>query len=182
MPNKDTANTHHFLPMDDMMSEHHHPHPHHPHDSDLKWPNGLSFFTALTGRSDDAKLLFGHEGLASNRPQAHNMMHSSSQMSLCGNAEDDQGSKEEDNAAVGGADAEDHLGLDGHSSKARRTESGNKFKRSFTMPARMATSSSSSSLDQRQNQHHAAAASSQGMEYRSSEAGIYSDIMETFLE
>lgn len=30
-------------------------------ESDIKWPNGLSFFNALTGRSDDAKLLFNAE-------------------------------------------------------------------------------------------------------------------------
>lgn len=33
------------------------------HESDIKWPNGLTFFNALTGRSDDAKLLFNSEGL-----------------------------------------------------------------------------------------------------------------------
>lgn len=53
---KDEA--HMFLPMnhhsggqmDDMMPD---------HDPDLKWPNGLSFFTALTGRTDDSKVMFG---------------------------------------------------------------------------------------------------------------------------
>ncbi|CAI9261288.1 unnamed protein product [Lactuca saligna] len=30
-------------------------------ESDIKWPNGLSFFNALTGRSDDAELLFNAE-------------------------------------------------------------------------------------------------------------------------
>ncbi|KAI3716253.1 hypothetical protein L6452_23467 [Arctium lappa] len=32
-------------------------------ENDIKWPNGLTFFNALTGRSDDAKLLFNVEGL-----------------------------------------------------------------------------------------------------------------------
>jgi hypothetical protein len=26
------------------------------HENDIKWPKGLSFFNALTGRTDDAKL------------------------------------------------------------------------------------------------------------------------------
>lgn len=129
------------------------------HEPDLKWPNGLSFFTALTGRSDDAKLLFGHE----------------------------VENKESDANVGGGSNTEDYLGLESHSNKVRKMESSGKFKRSFTMPARMATSSSSSSLDQHQQQHqhqqHETAGAGQGtMEYRSSEAGIYSDIMETFLE
>ncbi|KAL0406782.1 UNVERIFIED_CONTAM: hypothetical protein Slati_3992100 [Sesamum latifolium] len=47
-----------------------------------------------------------------------------------------------------------------------------KFKRSFTLPARMATSSSSTSLD-----HHG----HNPGEYRN-EAGMYPDVMETFLE
>ncbi|KAJ6847078.1 uncharacterized protein M6B38_284725 [Iris pallida] len=180
MPNKDN-NTHHFLlphhhgtTLTDKMMPEHHQHQHQ-HDSDLKWPNGLSLFTALTGRSDDAKLLFRHEGQlhANNHPQVQNMMHSSSQMNLCSNAE--EGTNTEDNN-VSGTNTENYLGLESHSIRVRNMESSNKFKRSFTMPARMATSSSSSSMDQ----HHAAL--SQGMEYRSSEAGIYSDIMETFLE
>ncbi|XP_019055112.1 PREDICTED: transcription factor EMB1444-like [Nelumbo nucifera] len=41
------------------------------HDSDIKWPNGLSFFNALTGRADDAKLLFGSEGLGNKPNQQH---------------------------------------------------------------------------------------------------------------
>ncbi|KAI3746842.1 hypothetical protein L6452_09284 [Arctium lappa] len=32
-------------------------------ENDIKWPNGLTFFNALTGRSDDAKLLFNAEGI-----------------------------------------------------------------------------------------------------------------------
>ncbi|CAI0408426.1 unnamed protein product [Linum tenue] len=36
------------------------------HESDIKWPNGLSFFSALTGRTDvDAKLLSGNNSEAS---------------------------------------------------------------------------------------------------------------------
>ncbi|KAK8956293.1 hypothetical protein KSP40_PGU020461 [Platanthera guangdongensis] len=41
------------------------------HDPDLKWPDGLSFFNALTGRVDDAKLLFSSDGLGSKPPVHH---------------------------------------------------------------------------------------------------------------
>uniref|UniRef100_A0A1D1ZJU0 Putative basic helix-loop-helix protein At1g06150 n=1 Tax=Anthurium amnicola TaxID=1678845 RepID=A0A1D1ZJU0_9ARAE len=40
--------------MDDMMPD---------HDPDLKWPTGLSFFNALTARTEDTKLLFGVGGV-----------------------------------------------------------------------------------------------------------------------
>ncbi|KAF8391319.1 hypothetical protein HHK36_023623 [Tetracentron sinense] len=45
------------------------------HDSDIKLPNGLSFFNALTGRMDDANLLFNPEGLG-NKPnrQYHSLV------------------------------------------------------------------------------------------------------------
>lgn len=39
--------------MDDMIPD---------HDAELKWPSGLSFFNALTARTEDAKLLFGGGG------------------------------------------------------------------------------------------------------------------------
>ncbi|KAM0952171.1 putative transcription factor MYC/MYB, protein RICE SALT SENSITIVE 3 [Dioscorea sansibarensis] len=149
-PPNNKEDTHLFLlphsseaPMEDMIPD---------HDADLKWPNGLSFFTALTGRTDDAKLLFGSEGL--------------------GNKAAPQQSQE----------AEDYLGLESNSNKARKMEN-NKFKRSFTLPARMTSSASSSSLDHHhQQQQQQQASTPHGMEYRGSEAGIYSDIMETFLD
>ncbi|KAG1347428.1 putative protein RICE SALT SENSITIVE 3 [Cocos nucifera] len=171
--------------MDDMMAD---------HESDLKWPSGLSFFTALTGRTDDAKLLFGTEGLGNKPPaQQHPLMMAGknlaagSPMNITVADEvkavaeasnfQSQGNRCETSAALGAAGStEDYLSLESHSSKTRKMES-SKFKRSFTLPARMTSSSSSSSLD-----HHHHAAASQATEYRSSEAGIYSDIMETFLE
>lgn len=132
------------------------------HEPDLKWPNGLSFFNALTGRADDAKLLFGSDGLGSK------------QLAMPGK----KVSAGEGNAEASGTE-EEYLRLESHSGKARKVEGG-KFKRSFTLPARMSSSSSSTtSADRRQGQ----GAAGQGMEYnRGSEAGIYSDIMDTFLE
>ncbi|CAD6229509.1 unnamed protein product [Miscanthus lutarioriparius] len=138
-------------------------------DGELRWPNGLSFFTALTGRADDAKLLFGGPG--------------------GGGAADDEKAAPPDNAQTGhgGADnVEEYLSLESHSNKARKVESAaaqsTKFKRSFTLPARMSSSTSTSPSvsastapppQQRQ----------QGMEYRGPhEGGVYSDLMETFLE
>ncbi|KAJ4981750.1 hypothetical protein NE237_032587 [Protea cynaroides] len=44
------------------------------HDSDIKWPNGLSFFNALTGRTDDTKLLFSNEGLGNKPNQQHQQL------------------------------------------------------------------------------------------------------------
>ncbi|XP_050220324.1 protein RICE SALT SENSITIVE 3 isoform X2 [Mercurialis annua] len=108
------------------------------HENDIKWPNGLSFFNALTGRSDEAKLLFHPENI--------------------GNKNDQNDQNPIPN---------EFLSLD----SARKME--NKFKRSFTLPARMTTSSSSTSVD-----HH----QQQSVEYRNSEGGMYSDVMETFLE
>ncbi|XP_065862048.1 protein RICE SALT SENSITIVE 3 isoform X1 [Euphorbia lathyris] len=117
------------------------------HENDIKWPNGLSFFNALTGRSDDAKLLFNPESL--------------------GNKSDNQNSNPD-----ASTNPNEFLSLDSHPDSARKME--NKYKRSFTLPARMATSSSSNSMD-----HH----QQQAVEYRNSEAaGMYSDVMETFLE
>ncbi|EHA8588936.1 putative protein RICE SALT SENSITIVE 3 [Cocos nucifera] len=167
--------------MDDMIAD---------HDSDLKWPNGLSFFTALTGRADEAKLLFGAEGLG-NKPPAQQQpltmtgknLTAGSPMNIADEVKtvtessnfQSHGNRGETGAALGASNTEDYLSLESHSNKARKTEN-NKFKRSFTLPARMTSSISSSSLDH----HHAA--TPQAIEYRSSEAGIYSDIMETFLD
>ncbi|XP_064935723.1 protein RICE SALT SENSITIVE 3-like [Musa acuminata AAA Group] len=161
-------------------------------ESDLKWPNGLSFFTALTGRTDDAKLLFGAEMLGHQPPpHQHPLMTdrknltASSPVSICGNADESkaieasglpgQGNIGDCGAALSASNTEDLLSLESHSGKARKMEN-SKFKRSFTLPARMTTSSSSSSLDH----HHAS--TPQPMDYRGSEAGIYQDIMETFLD
>ncbi|PKA46681.1 hypothetical protein AXF42_Ash019664 [Apostasia shenzhenica] len=135
------------------------------HEGDLKWPNGLSFFNALTGRSDDAKLLFGTDGLGSDSPVRHQQPLMASGKSF---GVDD--SKAEASRPDGSGCAEDYLGLESRSAGKMRKMESSKFKRSFTLPARMSSTSSSS------------AATPQGMEYRSSEAGIYSDIMETFLE
>lgn len=107
------------------------------HENDIKWPNGLSFFSALTGRTDEAKLLFNAEASkADHHPNPE-------------------------------ADPNDFLSLDSHS----KMDNG-KFKRSFTLPARMVTSSSSSSLNHLSQNHG---------EYRN-EGGMYGDVMETFLE
>lgn len=116
------------------------------HETDIKWPNGLSFFNALTGRADDAKLLFAPEGME-NKP---NQMANSNSDAV--------------------TNPNELLSLDSHSESVRKME--NKFKRSFTLPARMASSSSSTSLD-----HH----SHNPMEYKNSEGGMYSDVMDTFL-
>ncbi|XP_027356186.1 protein RICE SALT SENSITIVE 3 [Abrus precatorius] len=115
--------------MEDMMGE---------HENDIKWPNGLSIFNALTGRTDDAKLLFN--------PDTSNMQ----------------------NTSV--ANPNEFLSLDSHPEGTRKVD---KFKRSFTLPSRVASSSSSTSMD-----HHQQAT----MEYRNSEGGMYPDVMETFLE
>lgn len=107
------------------------------HENDIKWPNGLSFFSALTARTDEAKLLFNSDGLGG-KP---------------GPTSDP-------------SNPNDFLSLDTHSKMDA------KFKRSFTLPARMVTSSSSSSLNH---------LSHNPGEYRN-DAGMYSDAMETFLE
>lgn len=130
--------------MDDMMGE---------HENDIKWPNGLSFFNALTARPDDAKLLFNPENF-NNKPdqqQHHSEMNPNSENT--------------------NTNPNDFLSLDSHPDNARKMD--NKFKRSFTLPARMASSSSSTSVE-----HH----QQQPVEYRNSETGMYNDVMETFLE
>ncbi|KAL2331404.1 hypothetical protein Fmac_018985 [Flemingia macrophylla] len=134
--------------IEDMMGE---------HENDIKWPNGLSFFNALTGRSDDAKLLFNPESLG-NKPCDQSQHHHP----LGQNPNSDV-----QNAS--GANPNEFLSLESHQDDARKMD---KFKRSFTLPARVASSSSSTSVD-----HH-----QQGVEYRNSEGGMYPDVMETFLE
>lgn len=141
--------------MEDMMGE---------HENDIKWPNGLSFFNALTGRADDAKLLFNPESLGNKADQNHHplVLEGKNQNPTA------DGSNLHN---TGGTNPNEFLSLDNHPDSARKME--NKFKRSFTLPARMASSSSSTSVD-----HHP----HQPVEYRNSEAGMYSDVMETFLE
>ncbi|KAF3961002.1 hypothetical protein ACB098_06G069100 [Castanea mollissima] len=141
--------------IEDMMGE---------HENDIKWPNGLSFFNALTGRSDDAKLLFNPESLGNKPDQNH---HSLILEGKTTNPNSDASNMHNG----GGANPNEFLSLDSHSESARKME--NKFKRSCTLPARMASSSSSTSVDHHQHQP---------VQYRNSEAGIYSDVMETFLE
>ncbi|KAK6946695.1 Transcription factor MYC/MYB N-terminal [Dillenia turbinata] len=130
------------------------------HENDIKWPNGLTFFNALMGRSDDAKLLFSPDGLG-NKPE-QNLQH------LILEGKNPNQNADALNLQDGGsANPNEFLSLDSHPKME------NKFKRSFTLPARMTSSSSSTSLD-----HH----SNHPVEYRNSEAGMYPDVMETFLE
>ncbi|XAR56524.1 hypothetical protein NMG60_11037049 [Bertholletia excelsa] len=119
------------------------------HESDIKWPNGLTFFNALTGRADDAKLLFNPEGLG-NKPEHPLIL---------------EGKNPNPNSDA--SNPNEFLSLDSN------LKMENKFKRSFTLPARMALSSSSTSLD-----HHP----HNPLEYKSSDGGMYPDVMETFLE
>lgn len=155
------------------------------HDSELKWPNGLSFFTALTGRTEDAKVLFGAEVLGNKPPLQHSFVmggkNSIPSMSLGGNADDSKASASDAansqnhaNGAENNKAGNDYLSLDSHSNNVRKME--NKFKRSFTLPARMGPSSSSS-IDSH-CPHHLAEE-----DYRNSaETGMYTDIMENFLD
>ncbi|KAL5978703.1 hypothetical protein ACLOJK_029820 [Asimina triloba] len=147
------------------------------HDPELKWPNGMSFVTALTGRTEDAKLLFGGGGSADSmgsKPPQHSFIVGGSNEV----ADDAKAASESLNLHAHGngneskpanSNPNDYLSLESHSSNPRKME--HKFKRSFTLPARMASASSSSP-------HHRPVQE----DYRSSEAGIYSDIMETFLD
>ncbi|XP_010442962.1 PREDICTED: uncharacterized protein LOC104725908 isoform X2 [Camelina sativa] len=105
------------------------------HEDDIKWPNGLSLFNALTGRADEAsRLLFNQE--------QQNPMNVENQ--------------------------NEFLSLEGHHHHP------NKFRRSYTLPARMDSSSSSTSLDQQPP-----------LEFRNnnsgSNSGLFPDVMETFL-
>ena len=125
------------------------------HENDIKWPNGLTFFNALTGRSEDAKLLFNPESLGNKADQNHHPL-------ILEGKDSNQNSDT-------GAIPNEFLSLDSPPENSRKME--NKFKRSFTLPARMATSSTS--VD-----HH----EHQSVEYRNSKSGMYTDVMETFLE
>ncbi|KAL4335357.1 hypothetical protein GQ457_07G014770 [Hibiscus cannabinus] len=152
-PHKDE--THMFLlprssetRMEDMMVE---------HENDIKWPNGLSFFSALTGRTEDAKLLFNSESLGNKSETNHHPLIL-------------EGKDSNQNSDVG-ANPNEFLSLDSHPENMRKME--NKLKKNFAIPARMATSSSSTSVDHHQHQPG---------EYRNSEPGMYTDVMETFME
>ncbi|KAE8692276.1 putative galactinol--sucrose galactosyltransferase 1-like [Hibiscus syriacus] len=123
--------------MEDMMVE---------HENDIKWPNGLSFFSALTGRTEDAKFLFNSESLG-NKPETNH------HPQILEGKDSNQNSDS----------------LDSHPVNMRKMD---KLK-NFTIPARMATSSSSTSVEHHQHQPG---------EYRNSEPGMYTDVMETFLE
>ncbi|XVF70159.1 hypothetical protein PTKIN_Ptkin11bG0139100 [Pterospermum kingtungense] len=131
--------------MENMMGE---------HENDIKWPNGLTFFSALTGRTEDAKLLFNPESLGNKAEQNHSLI-------LEG--------KDSNQNSDAGANPHEFLNLDSHPENTRKTED----KQSIALPARMPTSSSSTSVDHHQHQ---------SVEYRNSEAGLYSDVMETYLQ
>ncbi|KAI4322964.1 hypothetical protein L6164_022609 [Bauhinia variegata] len=156
-------NTHMFLMphsaearMEDMVGEQQQQ-----HENDIKWPNGLSFFNALTGRADDAKLFFDPDSLGTKHGD-QNQHHA-----LDPNPNSDASNMQ--NAS--GANPNEFLSLDSHPESAR------KFKRSFTLPTRVASSSSSTSMDHRHNHQQ-----QQPVDYRNSEGGMYQDVMETFLE
>lgn len=131
------------------------------HEGDIKWPNGLSFFSALTGRTDEAKLLFNPDSLG-NKPENQSHHH------IIPSPNPDAPSMHN----AGHGNPNEFLSLDSHTGEGSRKME-NKFKRSFTMPTRMASSSSSTSVDHHQHQQ---------VEYRNSEAGMYTDVMGTFLE
>lgn len=127
-------------------------------DGDLRWPNGLSFFTALTGREDDAKMLFGGPGAA----------------------DDEKAAPDAQTGHGGAGNVEEYLSLESYSDKASKVENGaqqsTKSKRSFTLPARVSSSTTTSPSV-------SASTAPQGMEYRGThEGGVYSDLMETFLD
>ncbi|KAG5032708.1 hypothetical protein JHK85_016690 [Glycine max] len=147
MPN---ASSEQLARMGDIMGE---------HENDIKWPNGLSIFNALTGRSDDAKLLFNQDSLGAKPSSDHNHRHTLNPNPNAGSV----------------ANPNEFLSLDGHTEGRGGARKVDKFKRCFTLPARIMTSSSSStSMDHHQQQA--------GVEYRNSEGSMYQDVMETFLE
>ncbi|XP_039026559.1 protein RICE SALT SENSITIVE 3-like isoform X2 [Hibiscus syriacus] len=125
-------------------------------ESDVKWPNGLSFFNSLTGRREDADLLVNLESLGAKPDLDHHP--------LIVEGKDNQNLDADVNHT-------ELLSLDSHPENIRKRE--NKFKRSFTLPARMATSSSSTLLDHHQHQLG---------EFWNSDAGMYGDAMDTFLK
>ncbi|EOA12542.1 hypothetical protein CARUB_v10026567mg [Capsella rubella] len=109
------------------------------HEDDIKWPNGLSLFNALTGRADEAsRLLFNQE--------QQNPMNVENQ--------------------------NEFLSVEGH----HHQHHPNKFRRSYTLPARMDSSSSSTSLDQQPPLEFRNTNNNPG-----SNSGLYPDVMETFL-
>ncbi|CAL0333751.1 unnamed protein product [Lupinus luteus] len=122
--------------------------------NDIKWPNGLSFFNALTARNDEAKILFNPESLgnkAGDQSQHH---------PLNTNPTSDDSTMQNGSSS----NLNEFLSLDSHHESARKMD---KFKRSFPL------SSASTSMD-----HHQQAP----VEYRNSEGGMYSDVMDTILE
>ncbi|KAF3776444.1 Transcription factor [Nymphaea thermarum] len=159
------------------------------HEADIKWPNGLSFFSALTGRAEESKLLFGADGVgdlcelgvsSQRRPKllqqfavGKSLDSNSNSNRSVENAMDDckaisEGSN--GNAPENGSSG-DYLSLESHgNSNDRLKKVENKFKRSLTLPARVASPSFENN-----NHHHQT-------DYRGPEAGVYSDVMETFLE
>lgn len=177
--NKDDSHMYHLPPshhgkpphMDEHQHQHQHMAPGEAPDGELKWPNGLSFFTALTGRSDDAKLLFEGGGGGGG-----------------GGGADEHGKPAGQDAQTGHGGAEnveEYLSLESNSNKARRMDSAQsaKFKRSFTLPARMSSSTSTSPSVSASTGPAPPPQQQQGMEYRvPHEGSVYSDLMETFLE
>ncbi|CAN6457351.1 unnamed protein product [Victoria cruziana] len=163
------------------------------HDADLKWPSGLSFFCALTGRAEESKLLFGSENVEElgemgapaqgrARPSQQQQLVVGKNLNSTSNSPASMGGAIGDSKAFArGSDAiapenasvTEYLSLESHGinngERLKRME--NKFKRSFTMPARMGSSSTTDS-----NHHRQAVA------YRGPEAGMYSEIMESFLD
>lgn len=143
------------------------------HDNELKWPHGVSFFNALTGRPEESKLLFGMDALGSKVPQHHHFP-------AAGNSSSNGEMGYEAPTLNGGenmvttSNPSEYLSLESHSNSVRKME--HKFKRSFTLPARMASPATSSSLNI-QRIHHPME------DYRNSEAGIYADLMgSTYME
>lgn len=117
------------------------------HDAELKWPSGLSFFNALTGRTEDSKLLFsGMEALGDKPAPRHPFVMSGKDPGSSSDVDTNR-----DEVKPSQKDNQDDVNKLEH-----------KFQRSSTMPV-----TSSSTLD------------SHGHD---PVAGIYSDMMETFLE
>ncbi|KAE9617001.1 hypothetical protein Lal_00034417 [Lupinus albus] len=134
--------------LEDIMGEGEHDH------NDIKWPNGLSFFNALTTRTDDTKILFNPESMG-NKPGVQSHHHP-----LNTNPTSDDSNMQ----IATSSNLNEFLSLDTHHEGARKME---KFKRSFPL------SSASTSMEQHQQAP---------LEYRDSEGGVYQDIMETILE
>ncbi|KAL7103651.1 hypothetical protein ACP275_08G192500 [Erythranthe tilingii] len=144
---KDHEAAAHMFLMPHSTEDHHHNNNN--YENDIKWPNGLSFFSALTGRPDEAKLLFNPDGKTDPGQDMHG----------------------------GGSVDPNHefLSLDG------KMHQEGKYKRSFTLPARMATSSSSSSLNHQGHNSNSNNNNNNQGEYRN-DSGMYNDVMENFLE